>query len=300
MNYFTLLDVSTLDVSNLDVSTEQIEKFFSREHLTSLLNSFGDWGVSLLFKIILALVIWKVGQKVINLILKINKKALERSSLDVGVAKFIASILRTVLYAVLVLMIVDTLGFQTTSLLTIFGSAALAVGMSLQGSLTNFAGGILLLIFKPFTIVDYIISGSNEGKVVAIEMLYTRLLTIDNKNIMVPNGALSNSSITNVGAEGIRRLDIEIGISYESDLHKAKQLLTDILSSNPDIFHDREERVIVKELAESCVTLETRVWVSQDKYWDTRFALLEKYKEVFDVNGISIPYNQLDVNIKQG
>ena len=289
MNYFTLLDVSTLDVSNLDVSTEQIEKFFSREHLTSLL-----------FKIILALVIWKVGQKVINLILKINKKALERSSLDVGVAKFIASILRTVLYAVLVLMIVDTLGFQTTSLLTIFGSAALAVGMSLQGSLTNFAGGILLLIFKPFTIGDYIISGSNEGKVVAIEMLYTRLLTIDNKNIMVPNGALSNSSITNVGAEGIRRLDIEIGISYESDLHKAKQLLTDILSSNPDIFHDREERVIVKELAESCVTLETRVWVSQDKYWDTRFALLEKYKEVFDVNGISIPYNQLDVNIKQG
>ncbi len=300
MNYFTLLDVSTLDVSNLDVSTEQIEKFFSREHLTSLLNSFGDWGVSLLFKIILALVIWKVGQKVINLILKINKKALERSSLDVGVAKFIASILRTVLYAVLVLMIVDTLGFQTTSLLTIFGSAALAVGMSLQGSLTNFAGGILLLIFKPFTIGDYIISGSNEGKVVAIEMLYTRLLTIDNKNIMVPNGALSNSSITNVGAEGIRRLDIEIGISYESDLHKAKQLLTDILSSNPDIFHDREERVIVKELAERCVTLETRVWVSQDKYWDTRFALLEKYKEVFDVNGISIPYNQLDVNIKQG
>ncbi len=300
MNYFTLLDVSTLDVSNLDVSTEQIEKFFSREHLTSLLNSFGDWGVSLLFKIILALVIWKVGQKVINLILKINKKALERSSLDVGVAKFIASILRTVLYAVLVLMIVDTLGFQTTSLLTIFGSAALAVGMSLQGSLTNFAGGILLLIFKPFTIGDYIISGSNEGKVVAIEMLYTRLLTIDNKNIMVPNGALSNSSITNVGAEGIRRLDIEIGISYESDLHKAKQLLTDILSSNPDIFHDREERVIVKELAESCVALETRVWVSQDKYWDTRFALLEKYKEVFDVNGISIPYNQLDVNIKQG
>ncbi len=300
MNYFTLLDVSTLDVSNLDVSTEQIEKFFSREHLTSLLNSFGDWGVSLLFKIILALVIWKVGQKVINLILKINKKALERSSLDVGVAKFIASILRTVLYAVLVLMIVDTLGFQTTSLLTIFGSAALAVGMSLQGSLTNFAGGILLLIFKPFTIGDYIISGSNEGKVVAIEMLYTRLLTIDNKNIMVPNGTLSNSSITNVGAEGIRRLDIEIGISYESDLHKAKQLLTDILSSNPDIFHDREERVIVKELAESCVTLETRVWVSQDKYWDTRFALLEKYKEVFDVNGIRIPYNQLDVNIKQG
>lgn len=300
MNYFTLLDVSTLDVSNLDVSTEQIEKFFSREHLTSLLNSFGDWGVSLLFKIILALVIWKVGQKVINLILKINKKALERSSLDVGVAKFIASILRTVLYAVLVLMIVDTLGFQTTSLLTIFGSAALAVGMSLQGSLTNFAGGILLLIFKPFTIGDYIISGSNEGKVVAIEMLYTRLLTIDNKNIMVPNGTLSNSSITNVGAEGIRRLDIEIGISYESDLHKAKQLLTDILSSNPDIFHDREERVIVKELAKSCVTLETRVWVSQDKYWDTRFALLEKYKEVFDVNGISIPYNQLDVNIKQG
>lgn len=288
MNYFSLLEVST----------QEIETFFSREHMKSLFNSFGDWGISMIVKVIFALLIWKLGKKAISVILKFNKRALERSSLDVGVSKFITSILRVVLFGVLILIVVDTLGFQTTSLLTIFGSGALAVGMSLQGSLANFAGGILLLVFKPFTIGDYIISGSNEGKVVSIEMLYTRLLTIDNKNIMIPNGTLSNSSIINVGAEGIRRLDIEIGISYESDLHKAKELLADIMSKNPDIFHDREERVIVKELAESCVILETRAWVSQEKYWDTRFLLLERYKEVFDSYGISIPYNQLDVTIK--
>ena len=193
----------------------------------------------MIVKVIFALLIWKLGKKVISVILKFNKRALERSSLDIGVSKFITSILRVVLFGVLILMVVDTLGFQTTSLLTIFGSGALAVGMSLQGSLANFAGGILLLVFKPFTIGDYIISGSNEGKVVSVEILYTRLLTIDNKNIMIPNGTLSNSSIINVGAEGIRRLDIEIGISYESDLHKAKELLADIMSKNPDIFHDR-------------------------------------------------------------
>ena len=161
MNYFSLLEVST----------QEIETFFSREHMKSLFNSFGDWGISMIVKVIFALLIWKLGKKAISVILKFNKRALERSSLDVGVSKFITSILRVVLFGVLILMVVDTLGFQTTSLLTIFGSGALAVGMSLQGSLANFAGGILLLVFKPFTIGDYIISGSNEGKVVSIEML---------------------------------------------------------------------------------------------------------------------------------
>lgn len=173
----------------------------------------------------------------------------------------------------------------------------MAVGMSLQGSLSNFAGGILLLIFKPFKIGDYIISGSCEGTVVSIELLYTKLHTIDNKIIMMPNGTLSNSNIINVGAEEVRRLDIQIGVGYQTDLSKAKELLMECLNRKEEIIKDKDVRVIVKSLDESCITLETRAWVANDKYWDTRFELLEEYKKIFDENGIEIPFNQLDVHI---
>ncbi len=291
--------IIALETGFENVSQEQIETFFSKEHIISLANSFGDWGIGLILKIVLAYIIWKIGRKVIKLLLKFGRKALNRTDLDAGVVKFLVSILNIVLYAVLIMMVVDTLGFQTTSLLTVFGSGALAVGMSLQGSLSNFAGGILLLIFKPFVLGDYIVAGEDEGTVVSIEMLYTRLRTIDNKVVMIPNGKLSNSSITNVGTEGVRRLDIEIGIGYDADLQKAKQLLADILADHNDILHDREERVVVKELADSCVLLETRAWVSQDNYWNTRFALLEQFKKSFDANEIEIPYNQVDVHIRQ-
>ena len=143
------------------------------------------------------------------------------------------SVLKFVMYAILIMIVVDKLGFQTTSLLTLFGSAALAIGMSLQGSLSNFAGGILILIFKPFKVGDYIIVGTNEGTVKSIEILYTRLVTIDNKVVMLPNGSLSNSSIVNVGAENTRRIDIQIGIGYSSDIPKAKKLLEQVKSYIP-------------------------------------------------------------------
>ena len=171
--------------------------------------------------------------------------------------------------------------------------------MSLQGSLSNFAGGILILIFKPFRIGDYIVVGSNEGTVVSIEILYTKLKTVDNKIIMMPNGALSNSNITNVGVEGTRRLDMQIGISYGSDIKQAKSILKGILENYPTIDKTKDIMVVVKDLDASCVTLETRAWVSQADYWDTRFELLELYKKEFDENKIEIPFNQLDVHMRQ-
>ncbi len=284
--------------TTIQQETDQITKFFSIAHLKQLLNELGNWSVSLVGKLIIALVVWLIGKKIIKVLDKLVKKMIDRSSLDKGVVNFAVSVLRFAMYAILIMIVVDKLGFQTTSLLTLFGSAALAIGMSLQGSLSNFAGGILILVFKPFKVGDYIIVGTNEGTVKSIEILYTRLVTIDNKVIMLPNGSLSNSSIINVGAENTRRIDIEIGIGYSSDIPKAKKLLEQVINSEKGILKDKGVMVVVKSLDESCVTLETRAWVNTADYWNIRFDLLERYKSIFDENGIEIPFNQLDVHMK--
>lgn len=265
--------------------------------INSIVEQITHWGLSGIWKIVFALLIWFIGKKLISLSLKLLKKVFDRGSIDVGVVNFTMSIIKFVLYAVLILMVIDELGIQTTSLITVFGSAALAVGMSLQGSLSNFAGGVLILIFKPFKVGDYIVVGNYEGTVRTIEILYTKLTTVDNKVVMLPNGTLSNSNIVNVGAEDFRRLDIEMSIGYSSDLKLAKTLLNTIVNNNPAVIKDRDIKVIVKSLDESCVTLETRVWVKTEDYWDTRFTLLEEYKAEFDKNGIEIPFNQMDVHI---
>ena len=265
--------------------------------INSIVEQITHWGLSGIWKIVFALLIWFIGKKLISLSLKLLKKVFDRGSIDVGVVNFTMSIIKFALYAVLILMVIDELGIQTTSLITVFGSAALAVGMSLQGSLSNFAGGVLILIFKPFKVGDYIVVGNYEGTVRTIEILYTKLTTVDNKVVMLPNGTLSNSNIVNVGAEDFRRLDIEMSIGYSSDLKLAKTLLNTIVNNNPAVIKDRDIKVIVKSLDESCVTLETRVWVKTEDYWDTRFTLPEEYKAEFDKNGIEIPFNQMDVHI---
>lgn len=265
--------------------------------INSIVEQITHWGLSGIWKIVFALLIWFIGKKLISLSLKLLKKVFDRGSIDLGVVNFTMSIIKFALYAVLILMVIDELGIQTTSLITVFGSAALAVGMSLQGSLSNFAGGVLILIFKPFKVGDYIVVGNYEGTVRTIEILYTKLTTVDNKVVMLPNGTLSNSNIVNVGAEDFRRLDIEMSIGYSSDLKLAKTLLNTIVNNNPAVIKDRDIKVIVKSLDESCVTLETRVWVKTEDYWDTRFTLLEEYKAEFDKNGIEIPFNQMDVHI---
>ena len=273
--------------TTIQQETDEITRFFSIAHVKQLLNDLGNWSVSLIGKIVIA-----------EQLDKLVKKMLDRSTLDKGVVNFVVSVLKFVMYAILIMIVVDKLGFQTTSLLTLFGSAALAIGMSLQGSLSNFAGGILILIFKPFKVGDYIIVGTNEGTVKSIEILYTRLVTIDNKVVMLPNGSLSNSSIVNVGAENTRRIDIQIGIGYSSDIPKAKKLLEQVINSEKGILKDKDILVVVKSLDESCVTLETRAWVNTADYWNVRFNLLERYKNIFDENGIEIPFNQLDVHMK--
>lgn len=290
-----LLETTVESVMN---TVEKTSSFFSSENINKWISNIADGGLDLLLKLILSILVWKVGKHLAKLLIKICDKALSRGDFDIGAIKFISSILKMISYAFIIMLILDILGIQTASIIAVFGSAALALSMSLQGSLSNLAGGILIMFFKPFKIGDYVSSNGCEGTVVSIDMLYTKLKTADNKIIMMPNGSLANSNITNVGAAGIRRLDIEIGIAYGSDISKAKQILETIMKHYPAVDKDNEIRVIVKSLDDSCVTLETRCWVKYEDYWDTRFLFLEKYKIELDKNGIEIPFQQLDVYVK--
>ena len=244
------------------------------EQITSIVEQITHWGLTGIWKILFAIIIWFVGKKVIALCMKFLKKVFDKGSLDPGVVNFTMSIIRFALYSVLILMVIDELGIQTTSLVTVFGSAALAIGMSLQGSLSNFAGGVLILIFKPFKVGDYIVVGNLEGTVRTIELLYTKLTTVDNKVVMLPNGALSNSNIVNVGAEDNRRLDIEMPIGYSSDLKLAKNILSDILAADNSILKDKEVKVIVKSLDES-IRMENELKLSEERQQLFNFVLSE-------------------------
>lgn len=287
-----------MDFFYLTATTDVID-FFSQDNLKSLLNDFFNGVKNIGVNAIIAILLWLIGKKLVGIGVKILGKALTRTSIDVGVVKFLCSLARFMAYVILLIQIIRILGFETSTFIALIGSAGLAVGLALQGSLSNFAGGVLILIFKPFLVGDYIVSGLNEGTVKVIDLLYTKLITADNKIITIPNGALANSSVTNVGSQQTRRLDIQIGISYEADLKKVKAILSDLMDHEHRIIKDQEISIIVTSLDNNHVTLETRAWVNSGDFWNTKCDMLEKYKEVFDENGIDLLFNQLEVRINQ-
>lgn len=250
-------------------------------------------------RLIIVLILWIVGKKLIKYVEKLVAKGFEKGKIEASVAKFLASLIRILCYVVLTVTIVGVLGIQTTSLITLIGSAGVTVGLALQGSLSNFAGGVLILIFKPFRVGDYIVACGQEGNVLAIDIIYTKLATIDNKIVTIPNGTLANSNIVNVGAEAFRRVDLNVGISYSSDIKKAKSVLEEVIAKNKLVLHDKGVVIFVNSLDGSAVTLQTRCWCKSTDYWNVRWALLEEYKEALDANGVVIPFNQLDVHIKK-
>lgn len=299
MNNILTAFAQTAEVKDVKEVVEETQRFFTMNDMRTILDKFIEWCASTVGTIVWALIVWVIGKKILKALLKVLGKALDRSRLDEGVTKFMLSLSRFAGNVVLVIMIIDILGFDTTSFIAVLGSAGIALGMSLQGSLANVAGGILILLFKPFAVGDYIVAGGYEGNVTTIDLLYTKLITIDNKMVTIPNGTLSNSSIVNVASQPQRRLDIQIGIGYSSDLKLAKRLLLDAMNKQAGVLTDKDIMVVVKSLDDSRVTLETRCWVMTSDYWNVRFALLEGYKETFDDNGIEIPFNQMDVHIVQ-
>lgn len=247
--------------------------------------------------IIISIIVYFLGRKLIKFLVKLLNKSLQKAQLDAGILGFLTEITRWILNILLVIIIANILGFATGSLVALVGSAGLAVGLALQGSLANLAGGLLILLTKPFTIGDYIISGGLEGTVQKIDIFYTRLLTVDNKLIVVPNGTLSNSEITNVTNQPLRRLDLIISIEYSQDVKIVKNLITKIIQRNEMVLQDREISIFIDSFQSSSIDMGIRVWVNNENYWIAKWDLQEKIKEEFDKENIVIPFNQLDINI---
>ena len=252
-------------------------------------------------KVLAALVAFFIGRLVIRWIRKIVRRSFERSGADNGVEQFVDSLLKYGLYALLVFSLISSLGFDTTSVAAVLASGGVAIGLALQGSLSNFAGGVLILLLKPFVVGDYIIEDTNgkEGTVKEIQIFYTKLSTIDNKTIVIPNGMLTNNSITNATAKDERQLDLRVGISYDADIRQAKSVIENLLIKDECIIKNEQINVFVHELADNAVVLGIRAWVKNEEYWETRWRLLEEIKLLLDENGIEIPYPQMTVHMQK-
>ena len=257
--------------------------------------------ISFAIEIVLALIFFFLGRIVIKWIRKLVRKMLERSNVDKGVETFVDSLLKFMLYGILLFTIATKFGFDTASVAALIASAGVAVGLAVQGSLSNFAGGILILLLKPFVVGDYIIEDNHgdEGTVKEIQLFYTKLLTVDNRTVVIPNGMLTNNSLTNVTHMDERKLELKVSISYESDLLKAKAVLADLIRKESRIMQDKEHRIFVDELGEDGVILGMRCWVSTEDYWNVRWDMLEEIKLTFDRESIVIPYRQMNVRIQE-
>ncbi|UTA48207.1 mechanosensitive ion channel [Simiduia sp. 21SJ11W-1] len=253
-------------------------------------------------KALLALLVLWVGWKVIGGIVKVTDKALERSNAEVTLRKFLASLIGSILKVMLIISVASMVGIQTTSFVAVLGAAGLAIGLALQGSLSNFAGGVLILLFKPFKAGDFIEAQGIAGTVKDIQIFTTRILTGDNKLIFVPNGPLANGNITNFSAQSHRRVDMEFGIGYDDDIDKARATISEVINSIDAIIKTEEGReplIAICALADSSVNFRVRVWVLSPDYWSVFYAMHENIKKAFDANGISIPYPQRDVHLHQ-
>ena len=257
--------------------------------------------VSFGIRLAVALLIFIIGRFIIQLIRKSVKHSIERSSLDTGVAQFTDSLLKFGMYVLLIMIVAGNLGIEVSSITALFAAAGVGISLALQGTLSNLAGGVQILFLKPFVVGDYIIedTNKNEGTVKEIKVFYTKLSTLDNKTIVIPNGILTGNSLTNVTAKAERQLDLKVGISYQSDLKKAKETLEKLIQENPNIIKEEEWKVFVDSLGDSAVILGMRAWVKTDEYWPTRWKILEDIKLLFDAEGIEIPYNQMTVHLEK-
>ena len=267
--------------------------------LTELTDGLMDRLIAFGIDLLIAVLILAAGKLILKMIKKLIRNIFTKSGVDLGVAKFIDSIVNVLGYIIIFIIICGQIGIQTTSFITLLGTAGVSVGLALQGSLSNFAGGILILVGKPFVVGDYIIAENVEGTVKKIDIIYTTLTTVDNRTVKFPNGTLSNSIVINSTNQGKRRVDVPVGIGYQEDVAKAKKIAESVMKSCPMILPDEENAVVVRELGESSVNLEIRMWSATKDYFDAKFYLNEKVKEAFDQNQIDIPYRQVDVHLVQ-
>ena len=278
------------ELRELNESMNALERFIAE---------LPEKALSLGVRVLFAALILFIGFRLIKLIRKILNKSLTKASVELGVIQFLDSLLKIALNIILILIVASNFGFDATSVVALMGSAGVAVGLALQGSLSNIAGGILILLLKPFRVGDYIIedSNGNEGTVKEIGIFFTKLQTGDNKIVILPNGTLANNSMTNFSEAHLRRVDITVGISYDADIKKAKDILWRIINEDADVKQDDTKKVFVDSLGASEVVLGLRVYCENAKYWELKWRLLETIKLTFDKENIEIPYQKLDVHV---
>ena len=282
---------------NYFVSIEAVNAGVVSDLLSKVLDGALDIGM----RILLAILTFLIGAQIIKLVRKVVKKVLTKAEAEVGVVQFLDSFLKVALYIVLGFMIAAGFGVDAASIVALLGSAGVAVGLALQGSLSNLAGGVLILILKPFRVGDYIKedAAGNEGTVSEIQMFYTKLMTPDNRTVVLPNGTLANTSLTNVTHADKRRVDIQVGVAYDADIKKTKEVLMSVLNGENAALTDMDKTVFVDNLGNSAVVMGLRCWVKKEDYWDVKWRLTENVKYALDDAGISIPFPQMDVHVKE-
>ncbi|MCR5823655.1 MAG: mechanosensitive ion channel [Lachnospiraceae bacterium] len=250
-----------------------------------------------LLKFVLAIVLYIICRKLISVVINITRKAMEKTKMEKGVESFLLSLIKIGLYGLTIFAIFEIFGIATTTIVAVLGSVGLTIGLALQGSLSNFAGGVLILVLKPYVVEDYIVTCGVEGTVKSIDIFYTTLRTPDNKTIVVPNGTISNSTITNVSHEKQRRLDLTLPVAYGTNIQKVKDILTGIYEADASTLKDKGLTVFLGEFGDSSLNIGFRVWVNSSDFWTTKWRLQETINNAFLENNIEIPFNQLDVHL---
>ena len=264
------------------------------EKMSEMLDTYViPWGIN----IVMAIIIYIVGKMIVGVLINVFGKVMARSKYDDMLIDFVKAIVNAVLMLFVIVASLDQLGIDTTSMVAILAAAGLAIGLSLQGSLQNFAAGVMLLVFRPFKAGDFIDAGGAMGTVKSISIFSTIMITPDNKEVIVPNGAIYGGNITNFSAKETRRVDMVVGIAYDADLKKAKDVLLAMVAADERILKDPAPTVAVAELADSSVNFVVRPWVASADYWPVKFDFTEAVKLRFDAEGISIPFPQMDVHL---
>lgn len=277
---------------------EEVEEILEPGVIKSFFMSLPEKALQLGIRVLLAVVFFLIGTQLIKLVRKIIKKSMKRANAETGAIQFVDSFVKTALYVLLVLTLAASFGVDAASIVALLGSAGVAIGLAVQGSLSNLAGGVLILVLKPFKVGDYIVESATgkEGTVTEIQIFYTKLLTGDNRTVVLPNGSLANNSLVNVTAQEARRMDIRVSVSYKADLRLAKSVLMQVLTEDTAVLKDRDMLVFVDELGSSAVELGVRCWFKREDFWAGKWRVTENCKLALDEAGVEIPYNQLDVH----
>lgn len=281
-------------------TAEELGKSLKSGAIDRFLDSLPDKLIEFGIRVLLTLIVVFIGIKVIGLIRKIVRKAMEKGSVEKGVIQFTDGLIKAVLGIVLILWVAVNFGVQATSVAALISSVSIAIGLALQGSLSNFAGGLLILILKPFKVGDYIREDTygNEGTVKEISLFYTKLLSYDNKTIILPNGTLANTSMANFSQDGKRKVDLKVEVSYDADIKFVREKIFEVLGENKNVLQDMQKLVYVHELASNGVKIGVRCYTNADTYFPLYWELLEGIKIKFDESGIGIPYPQVDVHLE--